>query len=172
SATPRLEPISRLVDEGKWDEAERRYLLEIERSSSSQALNDLGVLYFRKGDNQKGQLFFSRAINASPPYLRSFFNRGILLARMGKYVDAARDYETFLDSFPNHFEASYNLGVAYIKLERYERAVDVLKKASSLAGGERKAKALYNMGIAYRRMGRKWSTEARDAMNRAIRLKP
>ena len=50
----------------------------------------------------------------------------------GDYDSANGRLEASLDIDPTIFETNYNLGVAYINAEKYEKAVEVLNKASSI----------------------------------------
>ena len=172
ASDPLYREAARLMTEKKWDEAEKRYRAILARGATSQTHNDLGVLYYHKGDRQKALEEFNRALRTKPAYPRAYFNRGLVYSQTGRYAEAVKDYEALIARMPHHFEAHYNLGVALTRLKDYRKAAAVLEKASEKAAGERKARALYNLGIAYRSLGPDKKEQARKSFEAAIRLKP
>jgi len=172
SQDPRFQEAARLTTEKKWGEAEQKYREILAAGVTSQALNDLGVLYYRKRDLRRAIEHFDRAVKAQPVYPPAIFNRGLVLSATGRYAEAIRDYEVFTGLMPNHFEARYNTGLALLRLKEFEKAAAVLEQASRLANGVRKAKALYGLGTAQRGIGPEMKEQARKSFEQAIRLKP
>lgn len=162
----------KLLTEGKWIAAEVRYKSILTDTKTSRSLNDVGIFYLKKGDKKKALSYFDQAINTVPVYDLAYFNRGVVLSEMERYVDAVHDYEKMTEYRPNHFEAYYNAGVSLLKLAEYDRALQFLTKASSLSSGENKAKALYNMGLTYRRLSPPQLDDAAGCFEESIRLKP
>ncbi|MDO4757785.1 MAG: tetratricopeptide repeat protein, partial [Rikenellaceae bacterium] len=68
----------------------------------------------------------------------------------GNYERSAERYNRALELDPANFEATYNLGNAQYKMERYEAAEQTLVKAAadSLHTDEERAQAFYNLGNA------------------------
>ena len=162
----------KLIAAGRLIEAESRYKQRLAAQISSETLNDLGVLYYKMSDPERALVQLDLAINTRPVFSSAYFNRGIILSALGRYVDAAADYQRLLKINPNHFEAQYNLGVSYLRQKDYPHAIDAFEKAATLAGGSRKARALYNLGIAYRAADENDYERSRQAFVAAIRLKP
>ncbi len=160
-----------LIDSGKLSEAERVYQDQLNISTSSELLNDLGVLYNKMGENRRALLYLDQAINTTPVFASAYFNRGVVHSANGDYHQAISDYRQLLQKVTAHFEAQYNIGVAYLRLKDYQQATEAFERASQFAAGTRKARALYNKGITLRASGN-LDDEARTTFESAIRLKP
>ncbi len=156
----------------QWAEAEAIFLAMLAKNRSSQTLNDLGVVYFKQAKLDSAWEKFNDALNQEPVYSGAYFNRGVTNARLGHYRQAIEDYERLIKINPNHFEAHFNLGVAYIKQKKYQQAIDTLAHTATLAGGARKARALYNQGFAYTKLEGEHRDQARKLFQQAIRVKP
>lgn len=161
---------SELMAKGKWREAERLYLDILARQHSSRALNDLGILYLKKGDVRRALRYFSRAVDASPADTTALFNRALALSRSGRTRDALEAYRTLLAKHPSHFEGQYNLAILLLKQGDNNAGADEMEKAARMSGGERKARALVSLGLA--RRGLNQIAEAASAFEAAIRLRP
>jgi tetratricopeptide (TPR) repeat protein len=55
---------------------------------------------------------------------REPYNRGLVLAENGSYLDAIQQFQTSLSIDPEFIDARYNLGVTFQKLKSYEKALD------------------------------------------------
>lgn len=155
-----------------WQKAEEVYKRIIREAPSSQAYNDLGVLYYNQKKYEQALVQFNQALSQKSLYMNAYVNRGLLYTKLKQFKKAAADYRTAIEKVPYHFQAYLNLGVVLIKSKQYTDAVNALKKASSFAGGSRKAKALYNLSIAYRRIGKEKYADARKSLLAAIRIRP
>lgn len=161
----------KLIHEGRFSDAEKLYKTTLSERQTSETFNDLGVLYYKMGEKVLALAQLNQAIDSQPVYASAFFNRGVVRSSNGDYEGAISDYEKILTHVSGHFEAQYNIGVSYLRLKDFSRAVVAFDKASQLAGGERKSKALYNLGVALRAVGGK-DDQAKKAFDRAIRIKP
>lgn len=170
NADPRYAEAARLAEAGRWREAEAKYQAILSDGPRSQAFNDLGALYARKGDRQKALASFERALATVPVYPRAYFNRALMRSARGRYAEAITDYTTFIEMAPHHFQGHYNLGLVHLKTRDFANAARALETAAGLAGGERKARAYYALGLAHRGLGAK--DKAKAAFNAAIRLAP
>ena len=162
----------KLINAGRLIEAEALYKQRLADKITSETLNDLGLLYYKMGDVERALAQLDQAINTQPVFSSAYFNRGVIHSSIHQYAKAAQDYHRLLTINPNHFEAQYNLGVSYLRQKEYPKAISAFGKASSLTGGARKARALYNMGIAYRAADENNRNRARSAFEAAIRIKP
>jgi tetratricopeptide (TPR) repeat protein len=162
----------KLVAKGRLSDAEALYKKRLAKQRSSEVYNDLGVLYHKMGEDQKALKQFNIAIKTKPVYVSAYFNRGVVNSTLERYAQAADDYHALLREIPNHFEAQYNLGVSYLRQKEFPMAAQAFKKAAVLAGGQRKARALYNLGISYKAIDSDKSYAARNAFESAIRIKP
>ncbi|MDH5527811.1 MAG: tetratricopeptide repeat protein [Nitrospirota bacterium] len=169
---PRYRRAAELMDRSQWQEAEDLLREIIAREPTSQALNDLGVLYLKQGRESLARVQFDQAVTMEPVFPGAWFNRGLLLARAGDDAGAAEHYRRVTARNPNHFEAHYNLGLALLRQDDTEGALKAFTTAQNLAGGARKARALYGQGLALRDTGKDRYPEAVEAFQAAIRLSP
>lgn len=169
---PLYEKAAEAVSQEKWDIAENIYKKIIQKNPTSQAFNNIGVLFYNQKKYEASLLQFDKAVAQSPVFINAYVSRGLVYTKLKRYEKAVEDYKKAIERVPYHFQAHMNLGVVLIKLKDYEQAVSVLKKASSLAGGGRKAKALYNLGLAYRSVGEDKYSAAKKAFLSAIRIRP
>jgi len=160
-----------LITSGRLSDAEKLFRESLAEKITSETLNDLGVLYFKMGENRRALAQLDLAIKTPPAYASAYFNRGVVRAANGDYQKAIEDYQKMLTLISGHFEAQYNIGVTYLRLNEHLKATVAFDRASQLTGGSRKAKALYNKGIAFRALG-SHTTQAEAALVAAIRIKP
>jgi len=160
-----------LVTSGQLSAAEKLFREALAEKVTSETLNDLGVLYFKMGENRRALIQLDLAIKTPPVYASAYFNRGVVRAANGEYEKAIEDYQKMLTLISGHFEAQYNIGVTYLRLNKYLKATAAFDRASQLTGGSRKAKALYNKGIAFRALGGH-TTQAEESLVAAVRIKP
>ena len=159
-----------LMAQSKWLEAEKIYQAILLRKSSSQAINDLGVLYLRKGDLPRALGLFNQAIEVNPSDTSALFNRALALSRSGSEQKAIDSYRKLLAIQSSHFEGQYNLAVLLLRKGDKISGAAELEKAVKLASGERKARALHSLGLARRDLDQ--PDDAVKAFEAAIRLRP
>ncbi len=169
---PWYQEAARLMDAQKWEEAEKVYLSILKKGENYQALNGLGVLYYRKGEMQKALDALARALSSGRAYSGAYFNRAVVFYSLGRYDDALRDYRALLEQNPHHYEANYNMGVTLLKMKDLYGAVEAFKAAADSTGGPRKANALYKAGAAYLHLGPGNDRLAREAFEQVIRVQP
>jgi tetratricopeptide (TPR) repeat protein len=58
---------------------------------------------------------------------REPYNRGLVLAENGSYLDAIQQFQASLSVDPRFIDARYNLGVTFQKLKSYEKALEQFK---------------------------------------------
>ena len=170
TSDPTVAEVQKLVTEGKFKEALEKYQLVFSRGLTSQSLNDLGLLYLMQDDLEKARFYLTVALETEPVYSISYFNRGFVLSRMELYEEAVKDYEVAVIRNPYHFEALYNMGLAQLKLGRWEGALGTFTRAVPLSSRARKARTLYNAGVASSKLGQR--REAKKLFEQAISNKP
>lgn len=80
-----------------------------------------------RGDNVKGRdNDFDRSASAAE------FRQGLACHQQGRLPEAERHYNAALRSEPDHFEALHMLGVIALQMGRFERGVEIIRKAVSL----------------------------------------
>ncbi|MEG1999467.1 MAG: tetratricopeptide repeat protein [Bacteroidales bacterium] len=87
------------------------------------------------------------------------------------YIGAEVDYRKALEADPLSGVATFNLGDALYKQQKYENSVEEFKKAAAMeTEPARSAEAWYNLGNAY--MQSKKYTESIDAYKNSLRRNP
>jgi tetratricopeptide (TPR) repeat protein len=76
------------------------------------ALNNLGEVYLRLGDNRNAVRFLSEAINSNQAYALAFFNRGLANRRLGNFKQAVYDFNRTIDLKPDLIGAYIERGTA------------------------------------------------------------
>jgi protein O-GlcNAc transferase len=96
------------------------------------------------------------------------FRQGLACHQQGRLAEAERHYNAALRSEPGHFEALHMLGVIALQMGRFERGVEIIRKAVSLNGNS--PIALNNLAKGLKDLGR--FDEAIVHFERAIALAP
>lgn len=114
------------------------------------------------------------AVGATAQHLpeRGEVRRGNRQFHRGNYDRSIEHYEEALRTAPHNFEATYNLGNALYKAERYDKAEQTLRTASadSLRTAAERAEAFYNLGNA--QFAQKRYQEALESYKQSLRLNP
>ncbi|MGQ0562385.1 MAG: VWA domain-containing protein [Gemmatimonadota bacterium] len=107
--------------------------------------------------------------------------RGNRYYRAGKYAEAVREYEKAVANGDNSPELRYNLGTALLRLGRYADAEKQLRLALREMRGDKRQRAMYNLGNRYLEDARKSAEPhiavqmldaAVEAYKQALRLAP
>ena len=119
-------------------------------------------------------VFLLAALGASAQNMpeRSEVRRGNRQYNKGNYEKGIERYERALEAAPESFEATYNLGNALYKAERFDKAEQTMRKAAAdslRADGER-AEAFYNLGNAQFKQQK--YKEALESYKQSLRLNP
>jgi predicted CXXCH cytochrome family protein len=89
------------------------------------------------------------------------------LADDGAHDRAIPMFEETLRRLPDYWPALHRLGLSLMRVQRFDRAVEVMSKAASLSS---EGTVHNELGLLYRRMGR--IPEAQAALKRAIEVDP
>ena len=103
---------------------------------------------------------------------RSLVRKGNRQYNKGEYGEAIKRYEEALKAAPESFEATYNLGNALYKAERFDKAEQTMRRAAadSLRTDEERAEAFYNLGNAQFKQQK--YKEALESYKQSLRLNP
>ncbi len=108
---------------------ERKVLLSfasrVERSDPG-ALNNLGVLYFRKGMYEEAMEQFKEALKVDPKFDLARENLRYLFAETGLEDPDVRRWREEVTRDPENYEALLRLGVSYQNMGRFREAADML----------------------------------------------
>lgn len=103
----------------------------------------LSYQYLEKDNEAKN--YFDKAIELNPKNAEAHINKGISLARMGKYKDAIIEYDKALEINPYKDKVYYNKGISLSKLGNYKDAIIECDKALEI--NPNFAEAYYNKGF-------------------------
>ena len=117
-------------------------------------------------------LFTAAAVQAQRLPERSLVRKGTRQYNKGNYEQAIGRYEEALKAAPGQFEATYDLGNALYKAERFDRAEQTMMQAAadSLRSDTERAEAFYNLGNA--QFKQKKYKEALESYKQSLRLNP
>ncbi len=114
------------------------------------------------------------AIGASAQHMpeRSDVRRGNRQYNKGNYEKSIERYSRAMDEAPGMFEATYNLGNALYKAERFDKAEQTMRQAAadSLRSDNDRAEAFYNLGNAQFKQQK--YKEALESYKQSLRLNP
>ena len=121
------------VSESKLEKYEELSGLRVQSNPNDPKDNfDLGYFYFRKGDYEKAEYFYKRAIRFKQDYLEAHFGLQEAYASQGKYQEAVEVNRGILELSPENPAAYYNLGELYMGLKEYSLAKEMYERALAL----------------------------------------
>jgi Flp pilus assembly protein TadD len=158
-------------DEHEYEAAYRQLTRALQLGLDTPRLrNQLGLASRRVGKDVEAEQHWAAAIESDSQYVPAIVNLGVLESDREKFDDARALYQRAARAHPTHPRPQYNLGSLALNQDQPETAIAYLKKAVRFASGHEKAKALNNLGLAYKRTGQ--AEEAREALGEAILVKP
>jgi type IV pilus assembly protein PilF len=94
----------------------------------------LGHIYWVRGEYAKAEEEFHKTIKLDPDFSDAHNNLGVLYRLGGKIEQAVSEYKIALSNprYETPHFARFNLGVAYMDLEKYDAALAEFKKARSI----------------------------------------
>lgn len=122
---------------GEYDQAEYHFQKAIEVGSAKPyAFNELGVVWFKRGDNEKAEHFYKEALVKAPHYSVSMYNLAKLLFAQERYTEATQyllslSKEITRDEFLSNILRM--LGYCYLEVGDLAKAESAFIKAVSLA---------------------------------------
>ena len=117
-------------------------------------------------------LFAAAGAQAQRMPERSLVRKGTRQYNKGEYETAIQRYEEALKAAPGQFEATYDLGNALYKAERFDRAEQTMQQAAAdtLRNDTERAEAFYNLGNA--QFKQKKYKEALESYKQSLRFNP
>jgi TolA-binding protein len=149
---------------GKTDVALDRFNGFVEsypRSSFAGLANfKLGMIYHDQNDFEQASKFFTAALSHTATdrmtRFRAAYNAAVDFQKLSRWLEAARMYETILDSFPeeiNPSSAHLKTGFCLIQASHFDEALKQFAKASASPSLEEKPEIMYWTATCYARQG-------------------
>ncbi len=127
---------------GRHADAEREYqaaLADLAYPTPELVYLNLGLLHGDLGHDAEAIEALRRAVGINPKYFKAHFHLAASLERVGKYDEAAREYEVAEPAFRSNGEYFYRRGFAYFRLGRVQAAKDSLNRVLAIAPGSESA---------------------------------
>jgi Tfp pilus assembly protein PilF len=103
--------------------------------SRDKALTTLGVAYFRKGDIDKAEEYYQKALEVNPEFVYTHNEYGKLYMAIGNEKEAIEEFKKAVEGAALYDEAHYNLGLAYLKTGKTEDACGSFKRVVEISPG-------------------------------------
>lgn len=134
----------RLFDEGKMALAERRYLKAAAAEPHCvHALSRLGIIYLDETrEYADAEEAFAAAIKLDPDNTYLAHNLGLVYYKQGRFTESAYYLEQSVEGGSKNAMRYCNLGICYLALRQYTRAVSALRRAVALDKGNEQIKTL------------------------------
>ena len=127
----------------------------------------MGLSYASLGDHQQALECFDKAIGIRPDY-RGYYNKGVVLAKLGRNDEAINNYKMALNNNPHHLESRINLASVMYNSGRLEGAIPHFLGALDVNPDHHVA--LYNLAVTLINLGR--YGEALDYVDKLTVLHP
>ena len=118
---------------------------------STEAQFNRGLVYRKKGENEKAIAAYTRAIHIKPDWALAYSNRGNAYAGTNQYETAIRDFNEALRCRPDYADALVNRGDVYAELLEYSKALADFAEAIRTNPGMENARV--NRAIVYEKLG-------------------
>jgi tetratricopeptide (TPR) repeat protein len=130
------------MQQSNWDKAIEQCNLAIQQvPKDADAYFVLGQAYGEKGLYREMNHAFNKAAEFAPvkyktqvdeyknKFFAQLFNSGVNLIKQNKYAEAAENYKTCIEIFPNKMDSYKNLGYIYAQQKNDSAAIEIYTKA-------------------------------------------
>ena len=132
------------------------------------AWQQLGLAYFRLGNNQLSLQSYEKALKLNPSEATTYGNMGIIFFQKGDIAKAIGLYQEAIKLDANYADAYLNLGSCYGTKGEFAKAADNFLKCIQLE--PENAQANYFLGITYKSLNN--AAEAKRYLEKAAQLNP
>jgi serine/threonine-protein kinase len=163
-------------DAGRMPEAEIEYQKALIADGSWEIpLNNLAMLYIRKGALAEADSLLRRAVSLAPRYAAALYNLGDVRWRLDDLDGAETYFRRAIDADPSLAAPYNNLGVLLVRRGRAEEAIRILdegivRERTNPAEGPLRGYLFKNRGLAAAALGRE--SEAGSYWRQAIEIIP
>lgn len=137
-------------EQGHWEEARHYwYQLVEQHPQATQAWEMLGRSYIRSERYREALQAFQQSLAIDSTYAPALLNIGTAYAGLQQYHQAEAAFRNTAAQFPEGNLPFLNLGMVLNQQQRWNDALNELRKAEALAEEKLKAKTSYYKGVAF-----------------------
>lgn len=127
----------------------------IEDSNKAETHYKMGYSFFQDNDLKKAYVEFQQVLELDPRHKGALNATGLVLMsrEFAEYEDAVNYLNRAISIDPDYSEALNNLGVVYVRMEKWDRAIRYFKRALENQIYLSPDKAYSNLGYAYYKKG-------------------
>lgn len=114
---------------------------------SGRISNNLGNLYFNKGDKAQAEIYYRQAVDLDDNFPQPYFNLGSILQAKGDIFGAIKLYEQAIAVNPNFYYPYENLAVIYAQQGKIPKAKENIEKLKMLLPNN--PRVFYNSALIY-----------------------
>lgn len=139
---------------GKYDKSLECYgkVLELDPENST-VNNSIGEIYEILKDYDKALEYYSKQIEIEKSAY-FYLNRGLLYAKINRFEEAKRDYESAMNLEPENPYPYNNLGCLYERIDKLEEAIPYYKKAIEVDTNKDDMRFYKNLIGCYSKLGK------------------
>lgn len=141
------------LKQNKLDVAENYYkiAMNMDDNTKDEITNNLGVIYFNRGDVNKAILFHKRALELNPDLSGAYLNLGNCYYKVGNKNEAKRSFVKALELNGRYEDALYNLAIVFKEEGNYGLSESYLKRLLIINPND--AECYYLLGCIYKERG-------------------
>ena len=129
---------------------------------------DLGIVYAERGNTTQAEQAFRHAIKLQPDFVPAYVNLSDMYRSMGRDDDAMKAIDEGLRVTPNSANLLHAKGLALVRANRQQDALDWLRRASEADAGN--ARFAYVYGVALNSAGQ--GAQAKKVLAKALQGAP
>ncbi len=114
---------------------------------SARVNNNLGNFYFNRGDKDKAEIYYKKAVEINDIFPQSHYNYGSILESKEDYFGAAQEYKKAIEIDPNFYYAYQGLVILYAKTGNISEAVLNIEQLKKLI--PENPRVYYNAALLY-----------------------
>jgi tetratricopeptide (TPR) repeat protein len=145
------------LEKGDLDAAETRCEICLEYNErNAECLNNLGLVWFYRGDDARARSFFIKAIRENTDFAQPRSNMGALEFKALNFKEAVKFFESAVEIDPRFAEGRYNLALSWLRIGQQQIAKG-LDPSDAFKNAETQYRRIFelfpNMAKAYHDMG-------------------
>jgi len=160
-----------------WQQVERwrdvptiwQHVLQVTQKNYH-AHESLGTACFQRGELGQARLHFEEATRLRPGSPQEELKLGMTLFALGEVDDAINHLETGLEKMPRNEFGWHNVGAAYLRQGRPDKAAAAFRKALAIQPDMSQDRARGRLGLAFLDLGER--SQARQEFEAALRAHP